>query len=167
VLCLSTRGKNFPLALSLALSFSLALSLSLFSRSLSLSLSLSFSLFLFLSLCLALSRPLCLSLFRILSLCFLARSLSCSFSRSFSHPGDSLSGAAKMECASSGIVGVPSTEQEDMDECDGTAPCTCACFCKGTCLQSQSVPVELALFRRERSAHLQGARVCMCLRDNF
>eukprot|EP00277_Geminigera_cryophila_P019677 CAMPEP_0179494354 /NCGR_PEP_ID=MMETSP0799-20121207/68120_1 /TAXON_ID=46947 /ORGANISM="Geminigera cryophila, Strain CCMP2564" /LENGTH=145 /DNA_ID=CAMNT_0021311953 /DNA_START=127 /DNA_END=564 /DNA_ORIENTATION=+ len=66
-----------------------------------------------------------------------------------------------------GIVGVPSTEQEDMDECDGTAPCTCACFCKGTCLQSQSVPVELALFRRERSAHLQGARVCMCLRDNF
>ena len=39
-------------------------------------------------------------------------------------------------------------------ECTGE--CTCACFCRGACLYSQSVPLDLALFRRSREVEVQG-----------
>ena len=55
-----------------------------------------------------------------------------------------------------GNSGIPAQESSVEDECVDLAQCSCACFCRGKCLRSQSIPHELALFSRSRS-DLKGA----------
>jgi hypothetical protein len=55
-----------------------------------------------------------------------------------------------------GNSGISAQESSVEDECVDLAQCSCACFCRGKCLRSQSIPHELALFSRSRS-DLKGA----------
>lgn len=60
-----------------------------------------------------------------------------------------------------GKSGIAAQESSVEDECVDLAQCSCACFCRGKCLRSQSIPHELALFSRSRS-DLKGAWTKAC-----
>lgn len=72
------------------------------------------------------------------------------------HHGSSPARARRPTSYNYGKSGIAAQESSVEDECADLAQCSCACFCRGKCLRSQSIPHELALFSRSRSA-LQGA----------